>query len=499
MTADSPSRRSVLKALASTSVIGALGSLRAPRALAAPAGTATAAGIPGVTGTIVRKADKDYEMWRQSMVWHKSKPSRFPDMIVQPRSEQEVIAAVKYAAQKKLKVTTRGGGHNATGASVRDGGLLIDCAGLTECKVDAARQIAAIQPGVRSIQLIVEAGKQGLCFPGPHCPTVGLGGFLLGGGIGWNYGHRGGVATFSIDSAEVVTADGRLLKASATENPDLLWAVRGGGPGFFGVITRFNLKLYPAPKAIRVSSYIHALENLGAVTKALDELMKVKDSRAEVLALFMHNPAAPKGAPPEKSKICFVSVFAFGDSPADAGAMLAPFARSALASGALSKDENQEFTFEKLYFTFFGTSAVGGHLGRYACDSIMTNEPGKALHALADHFRQTPSPISHVLAAYGMNLKAREDACFSSIADHYVGCFAIWDDEKDDERNFRWLDQTLPLMDPFNKGHYVNEVEARRHPERIRQSYSEANWKRLYEVRRKYDPAGVFHAHLGQA
>jgi FAD/FMN-containing dehydrogenase len=493
-----PSRRNVLKALASTSVIGALGSLRSPRLLAANTGPA-AAPIPEFAGTVVRRQDRDYETWRQSMVWHTSKPARYPDVIVQARSEADVIAAVKYAAQNRLMVATHSGGHNATGASVRDGGMLLDVGALTLTEVDAVRRIASVQPGVRSLPLIIQAGAQGLCFPGPHCPTVGLGGFLMGGGIGWNYGHRGGVATFSIDSAEVVVADGRKLPASATENPDLLWAVRGGGPGFFGVVTRFNLALYPKPRAIRASSYIHSLENLAAVTEALDALMAVKDSRAEVLTLLMHNPAAPPDAPPEKAKICFVSVFAFGDSPADAAAMLLPFARSPLAQGTLTKDEDQEFSFEKLYMTYFGTAAVGGHQGRYACDSVITNEAGKAVRALADHFRKTPSPISHVLAAYGMNLRARDDACFSSIADHYVGCFAIWEDEKDDERNFQWLDQTLPFMDPYAKGHYVNEVEARRHPERIAQCYSPANWRRLGELRQKYDPAGVFHKHLGQA
>lgn len=431
------------------------------------------------------------------MVWHTSKPARYPDVIIQARSDQDVSASVRFAAQNNLKVATRSGGHSATGASLRDGGVLIDLSAMTGVQVDVPRQIASIQPGVRSLQLITETGAKGLSFPGPHCPSVGLGGFLMGGGIGWNYAHRGGVATFSIDAAEVITADGNRIVASRDQNPDLLWAVRGAGPGFFGVVTRFHLKLYPAPKAILASSYIHALEDLATVTNALDELNRIKDSRVEILALLMHSPDAPPEAPPEQSKICFVSAFAFGDSADEAGSLLAPFAQSALAKRSVAKAENQEFTFEALYYKFFGTDAVGGHLGRYAVDNVMTDEPGKVLHALADHFRHTPSRINHVLTAWGMNLRARDDACFSSIADHYVGCFAIWDEEKDDDRNFQWLDRTLPLMDPFAKGHYVNEVEARRHPERIRHCFSDANWKRLQELRRTYDPDGVFHAYLG--
>lgn len=123
--------------------------------------------------------------------------------------------------------------------------------------------------------------------------------------------------------------------------------------------------------------------------------------------------------------------------------------------------------------------------------------PCKTLLALADHFRYATSPHNHVLAAYGTNMKAREDACFSSIGSTFVGCYSIWDNEQEDELHFRWLDQTLPLIDPFAKGHYVNEVEARRHPERICLCYSDVNWKRLQDLRRKYDPEEAFHNYLG--
>jgi len=137
-------------------------------------------------------------------------------------------------------------------------------------------------------------------------------------------------------------------------------------------------------------------------------------------------------------------------------------------------------------------------MGRYAAESAITDEPGKILHDLSDHFRTARSPICHVIASYGLNLKTHADACFSSIARHYVGCFAIWDDEKDDEFYYRWLEQATTHMDPYAKGHYVNEVEGQGHPERIRQCYSPASWQRLQTLRQKYDPQGLFHTYLGQ-
>jgi FAD/FMN-containing dehydrogenase len=263
------------------------------------------------------------------------------------------------------------------------------------------------------------------------------------------------------------------------------------------VVTRFHLKLYPAPKAILASSYILPLDGLDTVTATLERITESAEPRLEILAVLMHNPEAPPAAPAERSKICFLTAFAFGDTADDARSMLAPLAQSAIAEQAVTKDENQRFTFDRLYPQYFGTDTPGGYLGRYAAESVITDEPGKVLHGLADHLRRATSPINHVIASYGLNLKARDDACFSSIAKHYVGCFAIWDEEQDDESNFQWLDQAIPFMDPFAKGHYVNEVEARRHPERIRACYSKAAWKRLQELRKKYDPQGVFHTYLG--
>jgi len=495
------SRRLVLKQLASMSVLGALGPLRSLPLAAAEVDEPLAKSIPGIQGKIIRRQDENYELWRQSMVWHQSKPNRYPDMIIQAQSEQDVIAAVKYAAQNKLRVAIRSGGHNSNGPSLRNGGALIDVSAMSDIQIDESTQIASIQPGVRSLQLVTDAREKGLSFPVPHCPSVGLSGFVMGGGIGWNYPQQGSVAAFSIVGAEIVTAEGKLVMASAKQNPDLFWAVRGVGPGFFGVVTRLHLQLYPVPNTIMASSYIFPLDDLETVTTALDNVRKNNNvERVELITLLMHHPEVPADAPPEESKICFVTAFAFEDSEAEARATLQPFAQSALATKSMVKIEHQNFSFEGLYDRYFSLEDSAGRMARYAVDNVLTNDGSKTLHALADHFRRAPSKDCHVLAAYGMNLEAKDDACFSTVADCFVGCYSIWDGEENDDRNFRWLGQTLPLMDPFAEGHYVNEVEGRKgrgNPDRFRQCFSDANWKRLQQLRQKYDPKSVFHSYLG--
>lgn len=498
MNKQSSSRRRALQQLAGMTALGALNALRAPKALAD--GKPPRLSIPGVAGKVIRRQDPDYEIWRQAMVWHMSKPKRYPDVIVQAKSAQDVANAVNYAAQNKLKVAVRSGGHNSNGPALRDGGLLIDVSAMGEIKIDGARQIASVQPGVRSLELVTTAREQGLSFPVPHCPSVGLGGFTMGGGIGWNYPQRGGVSTHSIVGAEMVMADGRLLRATPKENPDLYWAVRGAGPGFFGVVTRLDLQLYPAPKAIMASSYIFALSDLQTVTTTLDAIRKEHDvGRVELIAVLMHHPEVPADAPPEKSKICFFTAFAFEDSEQKAREALLPFAQSALATKCLVKMEYQSFDFEGLYERYFSLNDPAGRCARYAVDNVLTDQGGKTLHALAQHFRKAPTKDCHVLAAFNMRLKETPDSCFSWMADCFVGCYAIWDEEQDDARNFAWLGETLPLMDPFAVGHYVNEVEGRGHPERFPKCFSTANWARLQKLRSQYDPSGVFHHYLGHS
>lgn len=494
----SPLRRQTLGRLIALTAIGAAGSLRASQAFAA---APVRLSIEGVKGKVISSSDADYEIWRQAMVWHMSKPARRPDIIVQAKSRDDVIAAVKYAARNKLKVALRSGGHNSNGTALRDGGLLLDVSALQEIKIDRAKKTASIGTGVRSLELIKAAREQGLTFPAPHCPSVGLGGFTMGGGIGWNYQQCGGMAVHSIVGGEVITGDGKALQVSASENPDLFWALRGAGPGFFGAVSRLDLRLYPAPKAIMASSYIFPLADLKLVTEAVDAIRAAgKAERIELITVLMHHPEAPSDAPPEQAKICFFTAFAFEDSEKKARAALLPFAQSPLAGErCLMKEEYRKFDYEGLYDRFFSLDDPAGRCARYAVDNILTNDGSKALHALAEHFKKAPSRDCHVLASANMGTQSLPDSCFSWKADCFVGSYAIWDDEKDDAKNFAWLEENLPLMDPFAVGHYVNEVEVRQRSGRYPQCFSEANWQRLRELRRKYDPNGVFHDYLGHA
>ena len=485
-------RRDVLRQLGALGVTGAIGQLYSGSLFAGP-GQAAQGLSRMVAGEVVNRDDEHYEAWRNSMVWHLRKPERYPDTIIRAQSEQDVISAVKYATDNGLKVTARSSGHNATGAALRDGGMLIDLALLRNVEIDPARKTARIQPALWSEQLVREAGKHGLAFPAAHCPTVALGGYLLGGGMGWNNAHWDGIACHAIKSADIVLAGGRKVTASADAYPDLFWAVRGAGYGFFGVVTAMELQLYPLPRAIHTSMYITPLDKLHTVFASLDELNEEKDERVEILVLLIHDPQASADTPPNQAKICMVGVNAFADTEDEARAMLAPFANGALAAASVFKLEYQPSSFEQLY----NPEGLDTGIGRYMVDSIWTEEPGQSLLSLAEHFKTTQSARTHVLCAYGVKTELREDACFSRIANHYIASYMLWNDAADDAANEAWLRHTNALLQPYSKGTYINEIEATLFPERVKSSFSEESWQRLAALRKKYDPDGVFHSYPG--
>ena len=490
------SRRQALKTFASMTALGAVNYLRSPAGLAATAEANPEKLISGFSGRVVDKDDANYEAWRQSMVWHHSKPNRFPDLIVQARDEEDVKRAVKHAAANGHRISIHSGGHNSTGCSVRNDGMVLDVGSMGDMEIDAEKKLAVIQPGVRSIQLMEAARSKGLHFPVPHCPSVGLSGFTTGGGLGWNWGPTGGFSCFSIAAADIVTADGQLRHASPTQNQDLYWAVRGAGPGFFGVVTRLWLRLTPIARAIHASNYIIPLDKLADTAEICDQLVAIKDDRLELINLLIHNPMAPPGTPPEDAKACFVTAFSFGNTVEESIGMLKPVTDSGLGKLSAVKEENLPFEFEGLYNKYFSLSVPAGMMARYKVDNVMTDEPGKVLLNLAEHFRSAPSTHAHVLCGYGVNPELHDDACFSSIGTTYVGCYAIWDHEEDDDANYDWLGGCMPLMEKWGKGHYPNEVEPRFNPDRLKNCYSPEAWARLEELRGKYDPKGVFHHFL---
>ena len=201
-----------------------------------------------------RKGQADYEAYRRSLIWNLYKPARYPEVIVRAESAQDVAAAVKLAKRQGLRITAKGTGHTRSASFMRNGGMLIDTAGIIDIQVDPARKVATATPGVRAGMLTAALSKHGLFFPTTHDASVGIGGFVMSGGFGW-CANRYGFAASNLLGIDVVTAEGVLIHSNDEQNRDYVWCARGAGPGMYGVVTKYYLRVHDMPKAVHQSTY----------------------------------------------------------------------------------------------------------------------------------------------------------------------------------------------------------------------------------------------------
>lgn len=187
-------------------------------------------------GELFVRGEAGYENARQGAVWNALTPDCYPELILWAANEADCVAAVKLARERGLMLSVRSGGHSGAGNHLRDDTFLLDLSGLREVEVDAESMRASAQPGCPGNELDLELEKHDLFFPVGHCPGVAIGGYLLQGGFGWN-DRVHGLACQSAVAIDLITPQGELITVSEENEPDLFWAARGSGPGFFSVVT----------------------------------------------------------------------------------------------------------------------------------------------------------------------------------------------------------------------------------------------------------------------
>jgi len=239
------------------------------------------------SGELLLPADPSFDQARR--VWNVMIDKR-PSLIVRPRGAADVRAAVWFARENGLPVAVRCGGHSVAGKGVCDDGLLIDLSAMKGVRVDPARRTVRANGGVLWGEYDHETQAFGLASPGGRVTTTGIGGFTLGGGYGW-LSPKYGLACDNLISADVVTADGRLVVASEDENQDLFWGLRGGS-GNFGVVTSFEFRLHPVGPTIVGGMVMHPLEQAGEVLRAYRDY--VDDGPDELATAFGLFPAPPE-------------------------------------------------------------------------------------------------------------------------------------------------------------------------------------------------------------
>jgi FAD/FMN-containing dehydrogenase len=445
-------------------------------------------------GTVVGSGEPEFAERVYEGLWNRLLPARAPQIVVCAADEQDVISAIQFARENKLKVVVRGGGHNWCQPTLRNGGLLIDLKNLNKViSLDVATRKAVVQPVIsnREIQRVLNA--KGLAYPSGHCPQVKLSGYLLGGGMSWNQGVWG-YGNESVEAVELVTAEGKLITANQHDHADYFWAARGAGYGFFGVATCYHLKLYSLPKAIHGITYYYSLSDAPTVAEWLGNVAP-KLSPAVELSVFLLTapPELKEKAAADGGKLCMISPTVFADSAEEAKAALQPFQGCPAIGNCLLQTPIRPLVFEEM---FDASGALWPEGMRNHVKAIFSNSsPGELVRVLSPHIIKAPSPITLVLFAIftGPNVPAAlPQAALSLSARLYGGPWTMWRDAADDESNTAWHRECVRLMKPYITGYYIGETDPVAVPSEATGAFSPESWKRLADLRDKYDPEGVF-------
>lgn len=442
----------------------------------------------GIVGAIFERGDAGYEAARRAAVWNARLPARYPDVIVQATSEGDVVEAVRLAASNSMRVGVRSGGHSWSANHVRDGGMLLDVSRLDDVTVDRSAMSATVGPGKKGDELCGELDAAGLFFPAGHCRGVAVGGYLLQGGYGWN-SRVLGPACESVIGIDVVTGAGELVRANATENAGLYWSARGSGPGFFGVVTRFHLRVYERPGVCGLSLYVYPIAVLDDVYRWAYAIGHDVDRRVEMQivmarrfdAIGIDQPAITIAAP------------VFADSEADAEAALALLATCPVLDRALLSLPYAPAQLSEWYDAVMH-SYPDGH--RYAADNMCTSAsiddllPG--LHQIAETL---PPPPSHFLWLNWGPSPPRQDMAYSLEDDIYLALYGVWEDAADDARYEDWAVSNIRSLEHLATGMLLADENLGQRPARFA---SDESMVRLDRVRAEYDPDGRFHPWMGR-
>jgi FAD/FMN-containing dehydrogenase len=430
------------------------------------------------------RGDARYEQARRDAVWNARTPPRYPDLIVRAASEEDLLAAVRLAREEGMEIGVRSGGHSWAGNHVRDGGMLLDVSHLDSVSVDAEAMTAVVGPGCHGNELLAQLAEQDLFFPVGHCPGVALGGYLLQGGFGWN-GRVHGPACMSVEAIDVVTADGELVRADAESHPDLFWAARGSGPGFFGVVARFHLRLYPQPRHVANGVFLYPIECLEEVFRWIHEIGPRVAREMELMAI-VHRDA-------EGELEIAVTGPVLADGAEQAAEALALLETCPVRERAKLAFPNAPVQMRDLYAAVH-ESYPDGH--RYAVDNIWTHAPIDDLLPGLQRIAETlPGAPSHMLWMNWGPSPPRPEMAYSVEDETYIALYGVWADPAEDEANAAWATDRMAEMAHLSSGIQLADENLGRRPARF---VSEENLARLDEVRAAYDPDGLFHPWMGR-
>jgi len=435
-------------------------------------------------GTVALPGEDGYDAART--IWN-AMIDRRPALVARCLDAADVINAVKLARDEKLLVAVRSGGHNIAGNAVCDGGLLIDLSLMKSVRVDPASGTARVEPGATLADFDKEAQAFGLATPLGINSTTGVAGLTLGGGFGWTT-RKFGLTVDNLISADVVTADAKLVRVSEKEHQDLFWALRGGG-GNFGIVTSFEFKLHPLGPEVLSGLIVHPLEKAGELLPEFRRIANEAPDELTIWAVMRKAPPLPFLPTEWHGKEVLIFAACYSGDMEEGQKAVKPL--RALGSPIVDVISPHQFTDWQAAFDPLLTPGARN----YWKSHDFTDFPNAAIKVILDAVRSLPSPECEVFIAHVGGAMARVDANATAWANrdaHFImNAHTRWRDKAQDSACIAWARQLFEATAPFASGSvYVNFMPEDEN-ERVEKAYG-ANYWQLAEIKRRYDPDNFF-------
>ena len=441
-----------------------------------------------VSGAVLVAGDPGYDAARS--VWN-AMIDRRPGVIVRCGATADVIAAVTFARERGQPVSVRGGGHNVAGHAVADGGVMIDLSTMDDVRVDPERARASVAGGATWATVDRATQEFGLATPGGLISDTGVGGLTLSGGIGW-LRSRYGLAIDNLVSAEVVTADGRVVHASATAHEDLFWALRGGG-GNFGVVTGFEFTLHPVGPEVMFVAPMLPIEAGAGPIRAWRDFLTDKHGDVGSLIEFSTIPESPDYPAAAWGRRAYTVAALYAGDPDEGEALLQPLREL----GEPLVDFSGRLAYRDVQQLFDAVIPFGKHRC-YWKSRYLSGLDDAAIDLIVAGNQAPPSPntLSSIWNFGGAT--AAVEAAATAFGDRsmpwMVSIDSIWDRADQDDENIAWTRAFWERLAPFSdRGRvYLNFAGHGEDNDELTRRTFGSNYERLASVKRRYDPTNMF-------
>jgi FAD/FMN-containing dehydrogenase len=442
--------------------------------------------LPGFRGTLLRAGDSGYDEARQVF---NGMIDRSPGVIARCADADDVALAVNAAREGGLELSVYGGGHGVTGSAVCDGGICVDLRDMSGIDVDPAARTVRAEGGARWGEFDAATQEHGLAVTGGRVTDTGIAGLALGSGSGW-LERKLGFTCDSLIAAEVVTADGRKVVASETENPDLFWGLRGGG-GNFGIVTAFHFRLHPIGPIVLGGMLAYPAPMAGDVFRFWRDFMLGAPDEVGSGFAFITAPPADFVPEPVRGHPIVGIILCYAGPVEEGEAVLRPLREF----GTPALDLVQPMPYLAVQQLLDEANQKGTR--NYWTADFYTGLPDDAVDVLVERATQPVSPLTQITVVAGGGAIARVDDDATAFgqrdAPFNIHFLSMWSDAADDERNIEYTRALNGALKPWSTGRLYLNFIGDEGPGRVEAAFGAEKFAKLQAIKKQWDPTNLFH------